>query len=475
MLRAISALLLFGFPSLICSADSSGATGAPGGFSSAWSGSTKTVTPKETLKLLANPGMGWQTFHSYANEDSELRGLPSGSAYFRFSWRELEASDGAIDTSILSNALSKARAAGQTLMFRVMTAGDTDEYVPNWLEGAGCKVFRFSAPGHNRSNTEQTLIAPDLDDVTCWRRFETLMTKISRAVGNELDLQIDIGGVGLWGEWHFSGTIPEVPMPSLATRRKVVDLHLKLFPNSPATALINDVGQLSYAISNGAGWRADCFGDYGIFSSAWNHMDNMYMQHLTQAGAENAWRKAPVAWETCGTMQDWVGKGFDIRRIFQYGLDLHGSFINNKGAKIPEGAPHRVEVEAALLKLGYRLVLRSLSHESSVKLGGPLAINAIWDNVGVAPPYHSFQLQVRLSPVDGCAEPVVLTSGADVRTWLPGQHQVADTFQLPSTLTPGNWRLSVGVTGTPGVPMLRLAIEGRDAEGWYPVSEFEVK
>jgi hypothetical protein len=465
MFRTVFTPFLVGFLTLVSSEVSSGTTDIEAG--SGGSAAITTVTPKETQGLLANPGMGWQTFHTYANEDPALAGLPSGSAYFRFTWKALEPIDGVIDTSIVSNALSKARAAGQTLMFRVMTAGDTDEYAPGWLERAGCKVFRFSTGG-------PLLIAPDLDDATCWKRFETLMTKIGQAVGSEPDLQVDIGGVGLWGEWHFAGTTPEVQMPSLATRQKVVDLHLKLFPNSPITALINDIGGLTYANGKGTGWRADCFGDYGMFSPNWNHMDNMYKQHLKAAGAENAWQKAPVAWETCGTVQDWVEKGFDVRKIFQYGLDQHGSFINNGSVQLPTGAQYRAEVEAALSKLGYRLVLRSLSHDSSVKPGGSLAVTGTWDNVGVAPPYHPFKLQLRLTPPDTGVAPIVLTSKADVRTWLPGQHQVKETFQLPSTLAAGTWKLSVGITGTPGVPMLRLAIEGRDDQGWYPVSQLAV-
>ena len=69
----------------------------------------------------------------------------------------------------------------------------------------------------------------------------------------------------------------------------------------------------------------------------------------------------------------------------------------------------------------------------------------------------------------------MLKSSAAVRGFLPGQHQVSDSFVLPPTVTPGKWALALGITGTSGVPMLRLAIEGRDAEGWYPVSELLVK
>ena len=45
--------------------------------------SVVTIEPKETDELLANPHMGWQTFHQFADEDKNLAGLPSASAYIR--------------------------------------------------------------------------------------------------------------------------------------------------------------------------------------------------------------------------------------------------------------------------------------------------------------------------------------------------------------------------------------------------------
>ncbi len=45
---------------------------------------------------------------------------------------------------------------------------------------------------------------------------------------------------------------------------------------------------------NGTGWRADCLGDMGGFSSTWNHMEDFYQQALDQAEANDAWKKAPV-------------------------------------------------------------------------------------------------------------------------------------------------------------------------------------
>ena len=73
---------------------------------------TVRVEPSEIDELFANPGMGWQTFHRFADEDTNLQGLPSGSAYFRFYWREIEPQDGQIDFARFDDLLARARRAG---------------------------------------------------------------------------------------------------------------------------------------------------------------------------------------------------------------------------------------------------------------------------------------------------------------------------------------------------------------------------
>ena len=95
-----------------------------------------TVMPRESDELLANPGMGWQTFHRFAEEDKNLEGLPSTSAYFRFYWKEIEPVEGEIDFAKFDGLLARARKAGQKLAFRIMCAGTRKDYmfVPQWLK-----------------------------------------------------------------------------------------------------------------------------------------------------------------------------------------------------------------------------------------------------------------------------------------------------------------------------------------------------
>jgi hypothetical protein len=372
---------------------------------------------------------------------------------------------------MVTGTLAKARAAGQTLMFRVMTTGDGTQYnAPDWLKGAGCKLHSFQVESGG-----PWITAPDLDDPVCWDKHAALINALGKALAADGDsIQVDIGSVGLWGEWHFSGTQPQVPMPSLATRKKLVDLYFTAFPRSPLLALIGDVETLAYATSRGAGWRADCFGDYGFFSATWNHMEDMYKQHVAQAKAGEAWKKGPVAWESCYWMSKWVEAGYDVHAIFQYGLDLHGSFLNNKSTALPAGAKHRQEVEWFLGKLGYRFVLRELRHPEVLQPGRATDMVMSWENLGVAPCYAGYRVAFRLQPQQG-GEPTVITTPVEVRGWLPGPISLTQPIAGPAGLAPGNYSLAVGIVDSTGKPVVRLAIAGREASGWYPLSSVIVE
>jgi len=80
-----------------------------------------TVTPEETDAILANPGMGWETFHRTARQDKSLPNwIPSTVHYARWGWGELEPLPGKLNTEFLDQVLKETREAGQKLAFRVM-------------------------------------------------------------------------------------------------------------------------------------------------------------------------------------------------------------------------------------------------------------------------------------------------------------------------------------------------------------------
>lgn len=432
-------------------------------------GGTVLVRPEEIQDLLANPGMGWQTFHNFADADRNLAGLPSGSAYFRFYWRDLEPQEGRIDFAKFDELLARARRAGQKLAFRIMCAGTDREYlyVPAWLKDQGCRGFEYrygtAGPAH---------WVPDFEDPLFQKAHFRLIEELGKRYDGHPDMDlVDIGSVGLWGEWHMSGT--GVKMPPLDVRLKIIDAWIRAFPRTPKVMLIGDIEGMKEAVRRGCGWRADCLGDMGGFSKTWNHMKNLYPVHVEKAGAQEAWKTGPVAWESCWDMRKWKSEGWDITYIFNYALDYHASYLNNKSAPIPEGT--RGEVERFLRRLGYRLILRKLEHPRSVARGTPLTLTMSWENVGVAPPYRDYLLGVRLEPQGG-GTGTTLAGKTSVKGWLPGPRDLRETFPIPQNLPSGPAALLVGLLDPVSrEPAVRLAVAGRRSDGWYPFSTIQIR
>lgn len=450
---------------------------------------TVTVTPEETDEILANPGMGWQTFHRTAKEDKNLPDwIPSTVHYARWGWGTLEPKPGQIDAAFLDKVLADTRAAGQQLAFRVMCCSTTPgrPYHPAWIKEAGAREL---AADYGKT---AGLRVPDLDDPEVLRRHIDFIQRLGRRYDGHADIDhVDLGSVGWWGEWHMSDS--NVKMPSPENRKKIVDAWLDAFPNTPVLMLIGGREMLVHAVGRGAGWRADCLGDLGGFSRTWCHMRKGYPVWVREARIEDAWKTAPVAWETCWDMRKWVDEGWPLRFIFNYALALHGSYINNKSAPLPEGKDVRPEVERFLRRLGYRLVLKELSHTAKAKAGEEIAFSMKWQNTGSAPCYRPYRLAYRLTGPGAYRK--VLASPITVNRWLPGTIElfdeaffqapadlppgpvaaVSDTLRLPADAPAGALELAVGIVGEKTeAPVVRLGIRGRDAQGWYPVGRIEV-
>ena len=60
----------------------------------------------------------------------------SGTAYFRWTWAQIEPVRGAIDFAMIDAAIESANALDETLGFRVVTIDDDGLGVPDWLCGS---------------------------------------------------------------------------------------------------------------------------------------------------------------------------------------------------------------------------------------------------------------------------------------------------------------------------------------------------
>ena len=452
-----------------------------------------TIKPEETEEILANPGMGWETFHHPADQDRNLPDwIPSTVQYARWGWEELEPRPGEINYEFLDRMLAESRRAGQKLAFRVMCCSTTPRrpYHPGWLREIGGRVII------TRYDTTEGLEVPDLDDPVVLRAHLDFLRRLAARYDGHPDLDhVDLGSVGWWGEWHMSRSDP-AKMPSVENQKAIIDTYVTSFKKTPLLMLMDGPEMLRYATERGTGWRADCLGDMGGFSRNWCHMRNAYPSTLTAAEALDVWKRAPVAWETCWDFRKWVAEGWSLRYIFNYALALHASYINNKSAPLPPGDDVKAEVERFLRRLGYRLVLREVSYPRQVSVSEKLPIKMTWQNIGSAPCYRPYPVAYRFRDASG-KQFVVVSETLVVSQFLPGSvpvftdeflkdppelppgdlTSIEDAVTLPADMPSGEYEMAIGVVESHAkpTPIVRLAIRGRAADGWYPISRVFVQ
>jgi hypothetical protein len=428
-------------------------------------GASTSVYPKEIDDILYNPGIGFADFHFGFDDPPLVDEYPRQRvAYFRWFWADLEPLEGQYNFELVDSVIREAKAKGETLGFRIMT-----EYrgtTPWWLLNKGVASAQTSSG-----------LLPDYNDSIFLEYHERLIKTFGERYGGSPDIDhVDIGTVGCWGEWNMAccENVKELCgryYPTEENQRRITDMYLRHFPETPLIMLIG--GQPKYAAERGAGWRGDCFGDYGMFHSDWNHMEHAYGVAVQDPVIGGAWQRGPVHLEVCYYMKDWYERGYDIDKILLKALEWHASVINAKSKPIP--AAWRPQVEQFLKKLGYRLVIRELRHPTETQPGGQFIVVSQWENVGVAPTYHRWPLAYRLR---SDSDQIVWqwTSHADPRQWLPGgRHEMRDVVTIPSDLPVGVYSLDVGILDRDGASAhVALAIEGQRPDLWYTVSKVAV-
>lgn len=425
-----------------------------------------TVHPREIDDILYNPGMGFTDFHFGFGHPPPVEAYPHATvAYFRWPWAELEPAEGQYNFALVDGVIEQAKAKGETLAIRIVS-----EYkagTPQWLLDKGVASVK-----------ESDGIFPDYNNPIFLDYHERLLRAFGARYGRSVDIDhVDIGSVGCWGEWNTACCIGvetqcKALYPTEANQIAITDWYLKYFAGTPLVMLHG--GQLKYAASRGAGWRADCFGDYGYFQPDWNHMEHAYAPVLEEPVIANAWKRGPVQMEVCGYIHEWYDRGFDLDRILEKGLEWHVSVLNAKSKPVP--AVWRPRFDEFLKKIGYRFVLREMSHASERHAGESLMLRSRWDNIGVAPIYHDWPLAYRLR---SSADHVVAqwTSRADLKQWLPGpSHEIVDELAVPETVLSGIYFIDVAILSEDGrSPQVELAIEGKRPDRWYSLSSVSIQ
>jgi hypothetical protein len=440
-----------------------------------------TVRPAEIDDVLVNPGIGFMTFQRFngdaLNEGNKWTegypivyqpfqgslkntGYPDTSlAYLRIYWKFLEPEQGKYRWDLIDAALRTAHDRKQTLLLRIAPYGrEKDNDVPDWYRAASGDETGKLPVAKWRTNPEDPRYA---------ERFGGFIREAGRRYDGHPDLEsVDLAIVGAWGEGAGAEKLTD------ATRHALVDSYLEAFHRTPLVMMLTDEKTNKYAIQKAnVGWRVDCLGDMGGFSPAWSHMLDLYPESIIRNGMQDAWKKAPVSFEACWVMQHWLDQGWDVDYIIAQSLKWHISSFNAKSSPVPPQWDPRVN--AWLKKMGYRLVLRKFTYPAVVEPRGKLTFTSWWENKGVAPCYKQFAFALR---VRGNGRTEVLPTRADIRDWLPGDSLYDDAVFLPDGIAAGEYDLSLALVDAESrTPAIRLAIAGRQDDGWYPLGKVRVR
>jgi hypothetical protein len=147
------------------------------------------------------------------------------------------------------------------------------------------------------------------------------------------------------------------------------------------------------------------------------------------------------------------------------------SSVNIKSSAIP--SEWKSAFEELQKRMGYRFILRRLEYPRAAKAGTMMAVHMWWLNAGVAPVYREYELAVQLRSEAGSA---VIKLPVDVRKWLPGDAVYDGTIYLPAGLQPGEYRVRVALLDPrTEQAAIRLAIEGRQPDGWYDLGALRIE
>lgn len=463
--------------------------------------------PRRTQEVLINPGTGWQLLVGGRPADEMTRMPLVSTFYYRTSWTEFEPEKGKYENSpavrTIDAWLAEAAKCGRYVAIRVVPWNSMnphyqrrsaqqvqgcDSAVPAYILEEGAEGF--AEPGGSGG------WVPVFWDPVYLKYHEKLAAFLGKRYAGHPNLAYVDVPAGNYGEMNLTNTlIPELDDLSVWKQhgltaaswedmvRQLCDMYRAAFPDDLLVAArdyaLYPGGKeaLPYAVARGVGFRDDGLG-----------------MEYCGPGRENPeyeqnWDEVLCLYENgAGSWLDFGSRG-QVRAILDWAVDrTHASIVMvGKGERGEQCyARQRRLIEEYGPRLGYRLVVEEAGWKSKAAPGSELAVSLSWRNLGNAPPYVDFALE--LSLLSAAGEPVCSTvlgpSALHTKTWLPGkEHRTEAAVKLPTALARGQYRVAVslfeprgGQDKTPTVRrMIRLGIEGADRELRYTLGEATVE
>jgi hypothetical protein len=467
------------------------------------------LTPlQDAQRVLVNPHKGW--YHHYPDNhinkyeiarDADLIEFPGmDHLYIRLAWAYLEPHEGQFNWAVIDRIIEKWTAHGLGIAFRISckeTSTDRIEQqfaTPRWVKEAGAQggFYRMGQPSGPDGPWE-----PVFDDPIFLAKLDRFLAAFAARYDHQPWVRyVDIGSIGDWGEGHsWAGSRKEV---GFAARKRHVDLHLKHFKRAQLVVSDDFVYALSdpaerqalhrYVLTNGISYRDDSILVNGYLAGT--------SDRFTVRSAEffaDAYPQTPTVFElehygTVKRLGNWEGRPGSMVAKFGHGKKgpdyfrgalelLHATYIGYHGYAHECLADNPGFTREMLNRCGYWLFPCSVEWLEPVKAGQNLPLMLRLENRGVAPPYHPYELRVKLA--GGGTNWIGVLARAE-KAWLPGRPiEVRGQLVPPANLPSGEYELALGLFDrTPaGERPVEFALKAdlRDPAGYYRVGTMKLQ
>ena len=445
---------------------------------------TVTFTPQAlpSTEIVTGPMRGYYKWRD--QQEIVTNFLPSQDYYQRYDWNDLEQTRDSyqFDQKIRPD-IEEAIAAGQKFAFRVraILSENDDSLLPQYIKntpecvvtsGQSVNLPIWDAGGNDCFRARGNKLLVELGN---WLRANNYMKHVA---------WVDIGMYGQFGEWACSWCASEA---SLATKNEIIDWHVASFGQDARLVMMaktDPKDPVGYALTRTTrypvGWRVDCLGSddsgpnpvnrYFNFDShpEWTAIWNSVMQ--------DRWKTAPVITEWCARGPNLDTAERDVN-AFHIGLLSNGNFVNGNLAAqqaywngLSQTDKDRFIAMGRLA--GGRLSLTNITMPASLTANATMAITADWQNLGNAPLYEDYLVQLQLRQNGQTVTQIGLSQ--KLTTALPGNTQYGENPSL-GNVSVGIYDLYLIVVDPNGVRRpLNLAMVGREGDGAYRLGSIGV-
>ncbi|MCO5067793.1 MAG: DUF4832 domain-containing protein [Kiritimatiellae bacterium] len=434
-------------------------------------------SPVSTTNDLNNPHKGFMLWGTDYADGAPNNYYGATIYHIYMPWREVEVADqvfdwGRFETNHLLPILNDhpnatfvlrpvadypdGQNSGITLFY---TGGELSRDFPSFLTNAPLSIPAYS---YSSCDGDGPGITPDWNHPAMITQLVQFVQAFAqRYDGDPRITAVQVGLLGLWGEWHQSGC--DNRAPSNAVKIAVRDAYAAAFTNTPLQTRYpgnpDAVGvEFGFHEDYFPSFTAPCI--YGFPDCSddgpWS-MDYCY-KNVTTGSVDN-WKSNPISGESPNTNQKrtWSNNWNNVMTVLR---DYHFSFLGPAGGHQWNGNQAKLNPMKRLL--GYNYHLARVDWPDAIALGHVFPISIALTNSGAAPCYHPFVLEVALCATNG--NPVWReTMSYDLRQLLSDQQAEISGFFTITNVAPGTYSLRVGIldprTGEPGV---RIQSAGED-------------